>query len=80
MNNYIIYSRPHCTFCDQAKSLIESKGHTYQEVIIGENITKEEFLEMFPGQRTVPVVILDGQNIGGYTELTEQINKQFLKG
>jgi glutaredoxin len=32
MNNYIIYTRPDCGYCDRAKALIEQKGGGYQEL------------------------------------------------
>jgi len=80
MNNYIIYTKPDCSYCDQAKQLIEEKGHTYTEVILGKDVSKQELLEMFPGIKTVPIVVLDGQKIGGYQELTESVNKMLLKG
>jgi glutaredoxin 3 len=80
MNNYIIYTRPDCGYCDRAKALIEQKGHTYTEVVLGSDISKEELFEMFPDVKTVPVVVLDGKKIGGYQELTESVKQMLLKG
>lgn len=80
MNHYIIYTRPDCGYCEKAKALITQKGHKYSEVVLGTDITKEELFEMFPGVKTVPIVVLDGQKIGGYVELTETVNKMLLKG
>jgi len=80
MNNYILYTQPDCSFCTKAKALIEQKGHTYTEVVVGKDITKAQLFEMFPEAKTVPIVVLDGQKIGGYQELTESVQKMLLKG
>lgn len=80
MNEYIIYTRPDCSYCDRAKKLILDKGHKYTEVVLGKDVSKEEFQEMFPGQTTVPVLVLNGNKIGGFTELNESVKQQILKG
>jgi len=66
-----VYSKDLCPYCDAAKSLLERKGYEYSEIKVGRDITREEFLEMFPGVRTVPQIIIDNVRIGGYDKLTE---------
>ena len=65
----VIWSKRSCTFCEQAKSLLKSKGIEYEERKIGDGWTKEELLEAVPTARTVPQVILEEEYIGGYQEL-----------
>lgn len=65
----IIWSKYHCTFCDQAKSLLNRQGIEFEERKIGDGWTKEELLESIPTARTVPQIIIDGELIGGFTEL-----------
>jgi glutaredoxin len=77
----LIYSIPGCGYCDRAKMLMASKQMNYEEVIVGKDILREEFLTTFPGQKKVPLIIIDGVKIGGYSELVEYYNrepKQFL--
>lgn len=69
----IIWSKYHCPYCDQAKALLGQREIPYEEKKIGDGYTKEELLEAIPTARTVPQIIIDGQLIGGFTEL-----KQFL--
>ena len=69
----VIWSRYHCTFCEQAKALLKQKGIPFEEKKIGDGYTKEELLEAIPSARTVPQIIIDGELIGGFNEL-----KQFL--
>jgi len=67
--NAIIWSRDNCPYCIQAKTLLEQKGIEYEERKIGEGYTREDLLEVAPRARTVPQIFLDGELIGGFTEL-----------
>ena len=65
----VIWSKDHCPYCVQAKTLLEMKGIEFEERKIGSGYTKEDLLEAVPNARTVPQIFLDGELIGGYTEL-----------
>ena len=65
----IVWSKYHCPYCDQAKALLKSKGYIIEEKKIGEGYTKEDLLEAVPNARTVPQIFLDGELVGGFTEL-----------
>lgn len=65
----IVWSKYHCPYCDQAKSLLKMKGIEFEERNISEDWTKEQLLEAVPTARTVPQIFVDGQHIGGFTEL-----------
>jgi glutaredoxin 3 len=69
----IVWSKYHCPYCDQAKALLTQKGIAFEERKIGDGYTKEELLEAVPTARTVPQIFLDGQLIGGFTELRKYI-------
>ena len=71
----IIWSKYHCTFCDQAKALLAQKGYEIEERKIGDGYTKEELLEAVPTARTVPQIFLDGELIGGFTELKQKLTE-----
>ena len=70
-----VWSKDHCPFCDQAKSLLKMKGIEFEEKKIGHGYTKEDLLEAVPTARTVPQIFIDEQLVGGFTEL-----KQHLQG
>jgi glutaredoxin len=53
----IIYSTPTCSACRRLKQQLNENGITYQEIMIGKDITYEEFEDTFPGVRTVPHVV-----------------------
>jgi glutaredoxin len=69
----IVWSKLCCPFCDQAKALLERKGIEFEEKKIGEGYTKEQLLEAVPNARTVPQIFLDGELIGGFTELKKHL-------
>lgn len=69
----IIWSKYHCTFCDQAKQLMNQKGIEFEERRIGDGWTKEELLEAVPSARTVPQIFIDEEYVGGYTELKQKL-------
>lgn len=64
-----IYGKPQCPYCDMAKNLCEQKGVEYTYKSFGTDFTREEMVELFPTARTFPQIIVDGDKIGGYTEL-----------
>jgi len=69
MTTAIVWSKPQCPYCDQAKALLESKGIAFEERKIGEGYTREQLLEAVPTARSVPQIFLDGELIGGFVEL-----------
>lgn len=69
----IIWSRYHCTFCDQAKALLKQKGIPFEEKKIGDGYTKEELLEAVPTARTLPQIFLNDEYVGGYQELKAKL-------
>ena len=71
----IIWSKYHCPYCDQAKALLTSKGIVFEEKKIGDGYTKEELLEAVPNARTVPQIFLDGELVGGFTELKQKLTE-----
>jgi len=71
----VIWSKYHCPYCDQAKALLTSKGIEFEERKIGDGYTKEELLEAIPTARSVPQIFLDGELIGGFTELKTKLTE-----
>ena len=68
-----VWSKYHCPYCDQAKALLKSKDISFEEKKIGDGYTKEELLEAVPTARTVPQIFIDGELVGGFTELKQKL-------
>jgi len=73
--NAIIWSKDACPFCVQAKVLLEKKGIEFEERKIGDGYTREDLLAEVPNARTVPQIFLDGELIGGYTDLRDYFDR-----
>ena len=74
-NRVIVYTTDNCPYCDQAKSLLRSKDERFHEMKIGVDLTREEFVSIFPNVKTVPFIIIDEENVGGYDRLVEYYNR-----
>ena len=57
-----IWTIPDCPFCIKAKKLLDLKGIEYEEIS-----------GFHPDWKTVPYIELDGEPIGGFTELTRYV-------
>jgi glutaredoxin len=69
---FVVYSKPGCPSCDNAKKLIVTNGDTYLENVIGRDVSREEFMEMFPSVKSVPLILEEeAGTIGGFTDLVE---------
>ena len=66
-----MYTRAYCGFCFAAKNLLTKRGLEYEEISLLNNTIAEEEMQELTGRRTVPQILIDGQAIGGYTELVE---------
>lgn len=77
-----IYTRtdPPCVFCESAKMFLDGRDMEYTNYTIGEDISREELLEKFPAIRTVPVVLIDGELIGGFEEMKNHFLSKALGG
>jgi glutaredoxin len=70
----IVWSKPQCTFCDQAVALLASKNIETEIRKIGDGWTKEQLLEAVPTARSVPQIFLDEEHIGGFNELKAKLS------
>lgn len=68
-----VYTKRRCSFCTAAKSWLAQRDYTYEEVSLDDPIIKEDFVDNYPNLRTVPQIFVDGENIGGFSELRNSI-------
>jgi glutaredoxin 3 len=81
---YTIYTKPNCVFCDQAKALLRTRSLPFQEIKLVQEINVssnhapemllEHFKARFPDQRTVPLILKDGMQVGGFSELKASLS------
>jgi glutaredoxin 3 len=66
-----MYTRPTCFWCVRAKHLLESKGISYRDLDINNDVLRKELKIKAPGIKTIPQIFKDGKRIGGYEDLVE---------
>lgn len=67
-----IYSTGVCPYCQKAKTLLKKWNVPFDEIRIDtDRAALAEFARVTHGARTVPQILIDGECIGGFTELTE---------
>jgi glutaredoxin 3 len=64
-----IYTTRWCGYCVRAKALLAGKGIDFDEISLDEDPGFRQKLFGLTGGWTVPQIVLDGEPIGGYTEL-----------
>ena len=64
-----IYTTRWCGYCVRAKALLDGKGLVYEEIHLDDDPAFRKTLHSLTGGRSVPQVLIDGEPVGGYTEL-----------
>ncbi len=64
-----MYTTPWCGYCRRAKTLLDGKGVSYEEIDLDDDPAFRQTLFDLTGGWTVPQILVDGRPIGGYTEL-----------
>jgi glutaredoxin-like protein len=59
-----LFTKVGCPFCARAKTMLKAKGMSYEEIVLGQDVTTKS-LQAVTGASTVPQVFIDGQHIGG---------------
>jgi glutaredoxin len=74
----VIYTKPDCSYCVDAKSVLKNNNIPFEEKVLDLNFTREYLLEEYPSAKTFPVIVIDEKYIGGYTELVDYMNADFF--
>ncbi len=72
-----IYTTPFCGYCARAKSLLDHKGASYDEMDVMMDDKKRSEMRERSRRSTVPQIFINGQHIGGSDDLAalEQAGK-----
>lgn len=73
-NAFLVYGKRNCPWCTKAKQLLDKLQMFYVYMDVAEDTDLRERLKA-AGHKTVPVVFLGDELIGGYNELTEWVQK-----
>lgn len=64
----IIYKTTGCGYCAKVVQLMERANVDYKSILVGEDLTREEFKEKHPEAHGFPHVVIDGIPVGGLTD------------
>lgn len=69
MSHVTIYTRPYCSFCFRAVSLLEKKGVAFTEIEAGFDPEKRAEMVERSGRSTFPQIFVGDRHIGGCDEI-----------
>ena len=78
MKTVEIYTLDYCPYCQKAKYFLKDHGVEYTEISCDDNEEekREELTKKYnlKSLATFPQIIIDGKNIGGYSDMIEKYN------
>ena len=66
-----VYTTKVCPYCVMAKTLLTKKNVTFREVLVDTRPEIRTWLVERSKQRTVPQIFVNGESVGGFSELSE---------
>lgn len=74
-----VYGTENCIYCTKAKDFLELNDLKYTYTGL-ESLGEEELHillnQLAPGAKTVPIVLIDGVWVGGFTEMKEYLRSE----
>jgi len=64
----VVFTKPGCPFCSEAKDLLKSKGYEYIEIPL-DHRNRGKVLGAVSGKMTAPQIFVNGKLVGGLDEL-----------
>ena len=75
-----VYTSTYCPYCHAAKGLLSRKGVEFEEIDLSTNHELRIELVEKHKWRTVPIILINDELIGGYEELADLERKGELDG
>ena len=69
MPRIVLYTTQWCGFCIRAKALLDARGLDFDEVSLDDDPAFRQTVWDLGHRWTVPLVLIDGDVVGGYDEL-----------
>jgi glutaredoxin 3 len=69
MSDVTVYTTEPCSYCARAKGLLKARGVEFSEVNLARDPEGRVELAKQTGMMTFPQVIIDGELVGGFTEV-----------
>jgi glutaredoxin len=65
MNNFVVYSKTGCPYCDKVKKVLESLDVNLTIYQLNVDFSREQFYDEFGEGSTFPQVVVGDKKIGG---------------
>jgi glutaredoxin 3 len=75
----VIYTTQYCGFCHAAKRLLDQRRIPYDEVAVDRRPDLRSWLRDVTKRHTVPQIFINGEPIGGYTDLAALAGRNALE-
>jgi glutaredoxin 3 len=69
MSEVTVYTTEPCSFCAKVKGLLHSRGVEFAEINLSKDAEGRVELAQRTGMMTFPQVLVDGELLGGFTEV-----------
>ena len=66
-----MYATSFCRHCVDARDFLQAKGIEYEEYLLDLMPLEKDVMIERCGQKTLPQILINGQHIGGLTDLRE---------
>jgi glutaredoxin 3 len=73
MRRIAVYTTEPCRFCAATKALLSTRGVAFAEVNLSKDEAGRKELVSRTGMTTFPQVLVDGQLLGGFQELSAAV-------
>ena len=78
MQNFAVYSKDGCPYCSKVKQVLDLSGLKYVEYKLGERFDRKSFYDEFGQGATFPLVVVDGNKLGGCTDTVKYLQEKNL--
>lgn len=75
MNDVKVYTKDPCPYCVRAIRLLEELKVPFEEIDLTGKEDEIQRIKNETGWRTVPIIMVKGQVIGGYTDLKALVDE-----
>lgn len=67
----VMYTTTYCGYCERARRVLRARQIPFDEVDVTRDPARRRQVILETGHRTVPVILIDGQLLGGSDELVD---------
>ena len=71
-----MYSKKNCSYCYSARKILSENNIEFTEYKLTEDFTREQLLEKVPLAKTYPVILVDDNFIGGFSDLKQLLENK----